>query len=83
MNKINPDAPAFPSMGDVRHHVEFVTEPGLSIRAELAARFMAALMGSADMNGEWTSVGKGAIENAAKHSVQAADVLISELNRGE
>lgn len=64
--KINPDDPAFPlpSFG----------EPGLTIRAELAARAMQGLLASR----EGSSLD---YEQVASEAVRCADALIAELNK--
>lgn len=72
MNKLNPDAPAMPFMWDARHRPEFQTDGGLTIRQELAARFMAAMI-SADLFGSYPDI--------ASNAFAAADSFISVGNR--
>lgn len=74
MNKINPDAPAMPC--DIRREDQIWFSSGISIRAELAARFMAAQL-SCDYVG---NTGQ-APETLAKNAIVHADALIAELNR--
>jgi len=66
--KINPNDPAMPIQAPC------ITKGGLSIRAELAARAMQALISSGDM--------QDAI-NIAKDAISYADILITELNKTE
>jgi hypothetical protein len=67
----DPNAPAFPQYA-VNEECEFL--PGLTIRAELAARMMQGFIASPVETGR-TPAG------LAKHSIAMADALITELNR--
>jgi hypothetical protein len=67
---IDPTAPAFPQFS-MNEEWEFL--PGLTIRAELAARMMAGFAASSCLD--------GTIELHAQYAVRWADALIEELNK--
>lgn len=79
MNKLNPNAPAFPNLFEYgeRWGNDAVQESGLSIRAELAARAMQALL-TADVDSKH---GPAEIRSVVKSSLAYADALINELNK--
>lgn len=70
--KIKPDAPAFPTYPD-----EFGQSDGLTVRAEFAKCFMAAMLPT------WRTLGlSGDYSPMAAQAVAQADALIVELNKG-
>lgn len=84
---IYPDNPAFPyvawdtdSAGETRPRY---SEPGMTIRAEIASRIMAGFAAKDGVFGYVSSEAKGLHSRAAAEAVAWADALISELNKGE
>jgi hypothetical protein len=77
--KIYPNDPAFP------YAAEWGYKPGLSIRAEIASRFMAAIIGSD--NGLKTiqklasGEGTNSMSYLAEVAIDLTDALIAELNK--
>lgn len=85
MSKINPNDPARPFWPVAEHRQP---DPGLSIRAELAARFMAAQISDKDyVNAMLSSANvdsapwKECMEAMANRALWAADILIQKLNK--
>ncbi len=75
-NKINPNDPAFPF---VEPNAECNVCTGLSIRAELAARAMEAMIGTlTSTNSRFAGCDESDI---AREALQYADALLNELNK--
>lgn len=75
MSKINPNSAAFPITENVyREGFPYLelTHEGINIRTYIATRLMAGML--ADPN--FIDIG-----NAVRQSIQAADLLIQELNK--
>lgn len=76
---INPNEPAFPTLlYDNQNGQPIGSRLGLSIQAELASRFMAAILVNASEIEQQEELD---YEKIAKHSIIAANTLIIELNK--
>jgi hypothetical protein len=96
MNRINPNDPAYPqyipggsvNYGDHGAAWGDTRNPGLSIRAELAARAMQGILANPDLmqgvaRGDFAEFDKSARFTIARFALEHADALIAALNREE
>lgn len=67
----NKNLPAFPTLGDVSHNPQWVTEGGLTKREYFAAMALQGIMSKQYVT----------CEGAAKTAVQAADELLNQLDK--
>ena len=80
MSKINDGGPAFPTLGNVSHNSDWITEDGMTLRQHYAGLALQGVLA-----GYWGNASMGGLDPSmiANEAVQQADALIAELAKGE